>query len=72
MNLHNCRLCKRPKEYSAFYMCNDCLLELEKVRTYIKKHPFATLEEISLATELSKETIGHIISFFPNTQIKQY
>ncbi|WP_042149294.1 hypothetical protein [Paucisalibacillus sp. EB02] len=68
-----CKLCKKTKSYSAFYMCNNCLLELERVSAYIKKHPYAPLEEIAQGTSLTQDCVERIIEFFrlSNTTLKQ-
>jgi hypothetical protein len=74
MNEHirNCKLCKKSMEYSAFYMCHDCLQELDKVSGFLKRNPFATVEEVSIGTSLSNECVQRIIEFFrhSNTIIK--
>ncbi|WP_010093794.1 hypothetical protein [Ornithinibacillus scapharcae] len=68
-----CKLCKKPKRYSAFYICQECLVELDKVSMFIKKNPQASIAEISYGINLPSDCVQRIIEFFlgPNKQIKQ-
>lgn len=73
-NVRICKLCKNTMSYSAFYMCNSCLRELDQVSAYIKKHPYAPLEEISQETSLTLDCVERIIEFFrqSNTSMKHW
>ncbi|MGJ9459280.1 hypothetical protein [Oceanobacillus sp. CF4.6] len=60
--VRNCRLCKEPMKSSPFMMCLTCLKDSEQVRNYIRKRPHATLEEISLSTNVSHEKVENMVS----------
>ncbi|GIO25641.1 MAG TPA: hypothetical protein DCO80_03980 [Ornithinibacillus sp.] len=64
-HVRHCKLCQRQMSYSVFYMCIDCLLELEKVSGYVRRNPYSSIEEISQGTNLSKESVQKIINFNP-------
>ncbi len=72
-NIRICKLCKTQMKFSTFYMCQDCLFELDRVSAYIKKHHYATLDEISQGTSLTPDCVERIIEFFRHskTSIKQ-
>ncbi|ASN06631.1 hypothetical protein [Virgibacillus necropolis] len=50
--VRNCRLCKKPMESSPFTMCNTCLMESNRVQSYVIKHPHVSIERISEQTEV--------------------
>lgn len=62
-DVRNCKLCLEPMEFSAFSMCQRCLEGMEKVRSYVKKHPHAQLVDISEKTALAEEFVKRIIDF---------
>ncbi|PAV29816.1 hypothetical protein CIL05_10655 [Virgibacillus profundi] len=55
--VRNCRLCKVPMESSPFPMCENCLKERDRVRSFITKNQFASVEEISLSTNVPREKV---------------
>lgn len=63
-----CKLCKKPKRFSAYYICQDCLIELDKFSLYIKKHPQATIAEISQGIKLPIECVQRIRRILPWTK----
>ncbi len=52
--------------YSAFSMCHNCLTEMEKVHSYVKKHPQVSVREVSEATNVSAHCVRKIVTFFLN------
>lgn len=68
-----CKLCRKTKRYSAYYICQECLIELDKVSIFIKKNPLASVAEISNGINLPSDCVQRIVEFFqgPNKQIKQ-
>ncbi|MFS0671866.1 hypothetical protein [Ornithinibacillus sp. 179-J 7C1 HS] len=62
-DVRNCKLCFEPMGFSAFSMCQRCLEGMEKVRSYVKKHPYAQLLDISNGTDLSDEFVKRIIDY---------
>ncbi len=55
--VRNCRLCKVPMKTSPFAMCDTCLKESDRIKNYIIKHPHVSIEQISIATEVSYEKV---------------
>ncbi|WP_047982876.1 hypothetical protein [Ornithinibacillus californiensis] len=62
-SVRNCKLCLERMDFSAFSMCQRCLNEMEKVRSYVKKQPSSSVEEIAQAINLSIERVLKIIDF---------
>ncbi len=58
----NCRLCKQSMESSPFMMCSTCLKDSEQIRNFIRKHPLASLEEISRSTDVCIRKIEHMVT----------
>ncbi|MFD1037614.1 hypothetical protein ACFQ3N_04135 [Virgibacillus byunsanensis] len=56
-----CRLCEKQMESSPFMMCTTCLVESDRVRNYVIKHPQVSLEEISLSTNVPYEKVENMI-----------
>ncbi len=59
--IRNCRLCKESMESSPFMLCPACLTESDRVQNYIKKHPLASMEEISCSTNVPLEKLEKMI-----------
>ncbi|MFC2947909.1 hypothetical protein [Virgibacillus sediminis] len=56
-----CRLCKEPMKNSPFMMCPDCLIESDKVRSFIAKNPLVSLTEISQSTNVPHGKIREMV-----------
>ncbi|GAB3798630.1 hypothetical protein [Virgibacillus kimchii] len=50
--IRNCRLCKQPMERSPFMLCMTCLADFEKVKTFTRKNPLVSMEDISHSTNV--------------------
>lgn len=59
--VRNCRLCKEPMESSPFMMCATCLNESNTVRSFIRKNPQVSLEEISRSTNVPYEKVQAMV-----------
>ncbi|WP_099157383.1 hypothetical protein [Virgibacillus ndiopensis] len=59
--VRNCRLCAKPMEASPFMMCTTCLMESDRVRNYILKHPHVSIEQISEATQIPFEKVFRMV-----------
>ncbi|MFB4167037.1 hypothetical protein [Virgibacillus sp. JSM 102003] len=59
--IRNCRLCKKQMESGPFMMCTTCLVESDRIRSFIVKNPHVSIEEISLATNVSVEKVEQMI-----------
>ncbi|APC47394.1 hypothetical protein [Virgibacillus halodenitrificans] len=59
--VRNCRLCKEPMESSPFMMCPTCLIEGDRVRSFIRKHPLVSVEEISTSTNVDVEKVKNMV-----------
>jgi hypothetical protein len=62
-SVRNCKLCLERMDFSAFSMCQRCLNEMEKVRSYVKKHPNGSVDEIAQAINMSTDRVLKIIDF---------
>ncbi|MEJ8767009.1 hypothetical protein WKU33_14290 [Oceanobacillus sp. HCA-5259] len=61
--VRNCRLCQESMDNSPFMLCQTCLKESEQVWNFIKKNPFVSIKDISVATEVSFEKVERMINF---------
>lgn len=59
--VRNCRLCKQPMKTSPFRMCKVCLIESEKVRSYVRKYPLVSMKQIAETTNVSLEKIEDMV-----------
>ncbi|WP_404451619.1 hypothetical protein LG329_14940 [Virgibacillus necropolis] len=55
--VRDCRLCKKPMESSPFTMCNSCLMESNRVQSFVIKHPHVSIERISQETEVPHDKV---------------
>ncbi|MFC4559103.1 hypothetical protein ACFO3D_12970 [Virgibacillus kekensis] len=60
--IRNCRLCKKPMESSPFMMCPTCLVESDRVRSFVAKCPKVSVEEIASATNVEKEKVENMVN----------
>lgn len=49
-------------ESSPFMMCTACLVERDRVRNYIAKHPHVSLEEIAVSTNVSLKKVRNMVN----------
>lgn len=59
--VRSCRLCKKTMESSPFTMCNTCLAEINRVQSFVIKHPHVSIETISLETEVSYVKVKQLV-----------
>ncbi|GAB3060823.1 hypothetical protein [Virgibacillus ainsalahensis] len=59
--VRNCRLCEEPMESSPFMMCTTCLTESDRVRSFIRKNPHVSVQEISQETNVPQLKIENMI-----------
>ncbi|WP_188456555.1 hypothetical protein [Virgibacillus oceani] len=59
--VRNCRLCAKPMESSPFMMCTACLMESDRVKNYILKHPHVSIEQIAEATQIPFEKVFKMV-----------
>lgn len=59
--VRNCRLCKVRMESGPFMMCATCLVENERVTSFISKKPHVSIEEISRSTHVPHVKIEKMI-----------
>lgn len=69
--IRNCRLCKKQMESGPFMMCTTCLVESDRIRSFIAKKPHVSVEEISLATNVSVEKVERMIDLGVNRKGSQ-
>lgn len=69
--IRNCRLCKKQMESGPFMMCTTCLVESDRIRSFITKKPHVSVEEISLATNVSVEKVERMIDLGVNREGSQ-
>ncbi|MEN2767766.1 hypothetical protein [Ornithinibacillus xuwenensis] len=62
-HVRNCKLCQKQMRYSAFFICKECLIEIDTIGNYIKKHPQVSVSQIAKATNLSTESAQKIITY---------
>ncbi|WP_164669637.1 hypothetical protein [Virgibacillus doumboii] len=60
--IRNCRLCKEPMESSPFMMCPTCLVESDRVRSFIAKNPHVSVEEIASATNVPLDKVEGMVT----------
>lgn len=60
--VRKCRLCKQSMKMSPFMMCETCLIMSDKVQQFITKHPQASLEKISLSTNVPYTIIEKMVT----------
>lgn len=59
--LKTCRLCKTEMKTSSFAMCGTCLIDTDRIHSYIIKHPHVSIEQISLATDVPYEKVERMV-----------
>lgn len=64
--LKKCRLCKVEMKTSPFAMCDTCLMESNLIKNYIIKHPHVSIEQISVATNVSHEKVKRMVKLGVN------
>ncbi|SEQ39829.1 hypothetical protein SAMN05216232_2281 [Virgibacillus subterraneus] len=64
--IRNCRLCRKQMESGPFMMCTTCLVESDRIRSFITKNPYVSVEEISLATNVSVEKVERMVDLGVN------
>ncbi|MBP1947377.1 hypothetical protein [Virgibacillus litoralis] len=64
--IRNCRLCMKQMESGPFMMCTTCLVESDRIRSFISKKPYVSVEEISLATNVSVEKVERMVDLGVN------
>lgn len=61
----NCRRCYRLFDKTSHDICPTCIREQQElvgvIRDYLKKHPYATVPEVSEATQIVVEDIVDLI-----------
>jgi len=61
MGLQNCRRCGKLFTFQNYDICRECFLEemadFDKVRSYLEKHPKATLLEINRETGVERSVL---------------
>ena len=58
--VRTCRLCKEEMKISPFTMCQQCLIENEKVQHFIIKNPQVSIQEIATDTNVAIDKIRHM------------
>ena len=65
MNIMQCTICKKPFQSLGRKICPDCLEQIDKdfitVRDYIYEHKQTNIDKVSEETEVSKQTILHLL-----------
>lgn len=59
--IRSCRLCKKSMESSPFTMCNTCLMEINRVQSFVVKHPHVSIEKISQETEVPYDKVEQLV-----------
>ncbi|MBP1970149.1 hypothetical protein J2Z83_002265 [Virgibacillus natechei] len=68
--VRNCRLCKMRMESGPFTMCATCLVENERVTSFINKKPHVSIEEIARSTHVPHKKIEKMIDLGLNRKNK--
>lgn len=69
--IRKCRLCMKQMESGPFMMCTTCLIESDRIKSLITKHPHVSIEEISTATHVSKAKVERMVELGINKEKTQ-
>lgn len=61
--VRNCRLCQESMTHSPFMFCTVCLKDSEQVWNFIKKNPYVSVKDISVATGICFDKVERMINF---------
>ncbi|MFZ3577357.1 hypothetical protein [Virgibacillus sp. DJP39] len=64
--VRNCRLCKEPIESTPFALCATCLLESNRVQSFVIKYPHVSIERISEETEVPSDKVKQMVKLGSN------
>lgn len=56
-----CKICSAPISNTPFMSCGKCLQDQEKVLSYLRKTPLATIQQIAKETGVSVDKITKMI-----------
>jgi hypothetical protein len=61
--VRNCRICQDSMVHSPFMFCSTCLTHSEQVWNFIKKNPYVSIKDISVATSIPLEKVERMVNF---------
>lgn len=56
-----CRLCQVSMDPGPFTMCKTCLMDSEKVRQFLAKHPHVSMNQVVMETHVPIEKIEKMV-----------